>query len=150
MSRLVCQAKPSHYLEHSGSRCNRGGLQFYISSKCVREIKVSCLRSQKMAGHEVELVWYLKLNWRLHSQVTLRQECAGVIWEGLSFLFDVNFFKAGLILTMLPKPPSLPSHTQRVYCSCTQCTLNKTPNQMQQPLLHKPWLECSFLKPLGQ
>lgn len=64
------------------------------------------------------------------------QECAGIIWEDLSFFFEVIFFSKGWFdFNKVAKAPPLPSHTQRVHCSCTQCTLNKTPNQMQQPSL---------------
>lgn len=44
------------------------------------------------------------------------QECAGIIWEDLSFFFEVIFFfqKAGLILTKLPKPPLCP-HIHKEY-----------------------------------
>ena len=67
------------------------------------------------------------------------QECAGMISEDLSFLFEVRvfffifIFKAGSILRMLPKLSSLLSHTQRVHCYVSCVLLNKTPDQMQQP-----------------
>lgn len=82
------------------------------------------------------MVFEVELGAALSSHPATSQECAAVIWESFSFLFEVRgFFKGWFDFNNDAKAPLLCSHTQRLHCSGTQCTLNKTPNQMQQASL---------------
>lgn len=82
------------------------------------------------------MVFEVELGAALSSHPATSQECAAVIWASFSFLFEVSvFFKGWFDFDNDAKAPLLYSHTQRLHCPCTQCALNKTPDQMQQPSL---------------